>query len=61
MARKKVEKMVATEKEVMFVRLALPIGTHDQFRVAAAENRTTMAELARKLVEDYLAKRKTAK
>ncbi len=63
MAKKKAANMTATEieKEVKFVRLALPADVHAQFRIAAAHEQTTMAELARKIVEDYLSKRKGMK
>jgi hypothetical protein len=61
MARKRVEKMVATEPTTKVVRLELPIESHDQFRIAAAMERTNMATLARRIVEDYLSKRKGSK
>ena len=44
------------------VRLYLPQQVHDEFRVMAARQRTNMAMLARKIIEEYVkANRKTGK
>ena len=59
MARKKTEapKMPAVETKPKPIRLALSPELHQQFRVQAALNGTNMADLARKIIEEYLAKR----
>jgi hypothetical protein len=58
MARKKTEQpnMPATqaETEMRAVRLYLPSEIHDEFRVMAARQRTNMALLARKIIEEYV-------
>ena len=56
MARKKPEPMQTAETETKFVRLELPIDIHIKFRVAAAKKGATMATMARRLVEEFLAK-----
>lgn len=61
MARKKGDKMTATETETKFVRLELPIEAHTAFRVEAAKRGTTMATLAREIVEEFLSRQKGAK
>jgi plasmid stability protein len=45
----------------MLVRLELPKSTHQDFRVEAAKEGRSMANMARRLVEEWLAKRKAAK
>jgi hypothetical protein len=56
MARKKMGEpaMPATETEKRAVRLYLPQEVHDEFRVIAAKQRTNMALLARKIIEEYV-------
>jgi hypothetical protein len=63
MARKqtKGEKAVPTttsSEQVRAVRLELPIELHKQFRIEAAKEDTSMAAIARRLVEEWMAKRK---
>jgi hypothetical protein len=48
------------EVEAKSIRLELPPEVHQQFRVEAAKEGTSMAAVARRLVEEYL-KRKGAK
>jgi hypothetical protein len=43
---------------VRAVRLELPIELHKQFRIEAAKEDTSMAAIARRLVEEWMAKRK---
>jgi hypothetical protein len=59
MARKKTEKpeMSAIEAKPKPIRLALPPDLHQQFRVEAAMQGTNMAILARRIIQEYLAKR----
>lgn len=52
--------MPAVETEAKSVRLGLPADVHQQFRVEAAKEGTSMAAVARQLVEDWLRKRKGA-
>jgi hypothetical protein len=58
MARKKTEKpaMPATQPEMRSVRLYLPLDDHRRLRRLAADNETNMAILARRIVQDYIAK-----
>lgn len=62
MARKKVEKPVMTTAEakakLRLVRLELSEEYHRKLRIAAAEDDTTMAEMARNLIQQYLDSRK---
>ena len=62
MARKKIEatKMPATqtEGELRVVRLALPPEDHKEFRKLAAAEETNMAILARRIVQEYIARRR---
>jgi hypothetical protein len=59
MARKKPEeKMEATETELRVVRLALPPEDHREFRKLAAAEETNMALLARRIVREYIARRR---
>jgi hypothetical protein len=50
----------ATSEQVRAVRLELPIELHKQFRIEAAKEDTSMAAIARRLVEEWMAKRKGA-
>jgi hypothetical protein len=61
MARKKVENppMPAVEAKPKPIRLALSPDLHQQFRVEAALQGTNMAILARRIIEEYLAKHAT--
>jgi predicted HicB family RNase H-like nuclease len=63
MGRKKAEKkdVPATETEIKFVRLELPIETHRSLRMEAARQEVSMARLARIAVEEYLERRKGAR
>lgn len=65
MARKKTEKpkMPATEEaiEMKAVRLYLTRDVHDEFRVLAAKERTNMAILARRVIEEYVVSKREAK
>jgi hypothetical protein len=45
--------------QVRAVRLELPLDLHKQFRIEAAKEDTSMAAIARRLVEEWMAKRKT--
>jgi hypothetical protein len=47
-----------TEVEVRAVRLELPLNLHKEFRIEAAKEDASMAAIARKLVEEWMAKRK---
>jgi hypothetical protein len=47
----------ATSDEVRAVRLELPIELHKQFRIEAAKEDTSMAAIARRLVEEWMARR----
>jgi hypothetical protein len=60
MARKqaKGETMPAIEAEVKSIRLQLPLDVQTKFRVEAAKEGKSMAAVARRLVEEYLSKRK---
>jgi hypothetical protein len=59
MARKKTEEsgMSATRPELRPVRLALPPEDHKKLRRLAADEDTNMAVLARRIVQDYIARR----
>jgi len=48
----------AVETELKLVRLELPGKVHQQFRVEAAKEGVSMAAMARRLVEEWVAKRK---
>jgi hypothetical protein len=50
---------IATAEQVRAVRLELPLELHKQFRIEAAKEDTSMAAIARRLVEEWMAKRKT--
>jgi hypothetical protein len=58
MARKKSEKskMAATDVEMRFVRLQLPVEDHRKLRRLAADEDTNMAILTRRIVQEYLAR-----
>jgi predicted HicB family RNase H-like nuclease len=61
MARKKVketEAMIAADAEVKSVRLELSPDVHRDFRIEAAKEGQSMAALAKRLVEEWVAKRK---
>jgi hypothetical protein len=53
--------MVGTENEAKSIRLELPPDVHHTFRVEAAKEGMSMAAVARRLVEQYLSKRKGSK
>jgi hypothetical protein len=66
MARKQTKEsktMPATEtaEQVRAVRLELPLDIHKEFRIEAAKEDTSMAAIARRLVEEWIAKRKAGK
>ena len=44
-------------EEMRAVRLELPLSVHNKFRIEAAKEDTSMASIARQLVEEGLAKR----
>jgi hypothetical protein len=58
MARKLPEKppMQTTEAKMMGIRLYVPRDVHKQFRILAAQHETDMATLARRVVEEYVAR-----
>jgi hypothetical protein len=58
MARKKAERpeMTTTQSELKYVRLQLPRDIHKQFRILAVQQDTDMANLARRIVEEYVAR-----
>jgi hypothetical protein len=60
MARKqsKGPKMIAVQTEPKSIRLELEPNVHQQFRVESAKEGLSMAAVARRLVEEYLARRK---
>jgi hypothetical protein len=61
MARKQTKgakDMVGVESEVKSVRLELSPDVHKLFRIEAAKEGQSMAALAKKLVEDWISKRK---
>lgn len=59
MARKGAEKMPATaEPKTKPVRVDLDPAVHQQFRVEAAKEGLSMAAMAKRLVDDWVAKRK---
>ena len=49
---------VAEETELKLVRLELPPEVHKQFRIEAAKEGLSMAAMARRLVEEWTARRK---
>jgi hypothetical protein len=55
---KKAVPETATTEQVRAVRLELPLELHKEFRVEAAKEDTSMAAIARRLVEEWMAKRK---
>jgi len=50
--------MLAVETEPKSIRLELPADVHREFRIEAAKEGMSMASVARRLVEEYLAERK---
>jgi hypothetical protein len=50
---------VSTAEAVRAVRLELPVSLHKKFRVEAAKEDSSMAAIARRLVEEWMNKRKT--
>lgn len=48
---------IAEEATLMLVRLELPTDVHQQFRVEAAKEGVSMAKMARRLIEEWVAKR----
>jgi hypothetical protein len=60
MARKKAEapKMPTTVDELRLVRLQLPAAEHKEFRKLAAEEETNMALLARRVILEYIARKR---
>jgi hypothetical protein len=61
MARKKAgTKMQATETELRVVRLALPPEDHREFRKLAAAEETNMALLARRIIQEWIARQRKA-
>jgi hypothetical protein len=62
MATKKAEKpkMPATEVEMRVVRLALPREDHKEFRKLAAAEEINMAMLARRIVQEWIARQRKA-
>jgi hypothetical protein len=60
-AKKETREMsTATGVDTRSIRLELPVDVHQAFRVESAKEGTSMAAVARRLVEEYL-KRKGAK
>jgi hypothetical protein len=63
MAKKKTEEeggnmpAIAEERGMMFVRLEIPADIHKLFRIEAAKVGVSMAGMARRLVEEWVAKR----
>ena len=51
--------VVAKEPSLMLVRLELAPDVHKQFRVEAAKEGVSMAKMARRLIEEWVAMRKT--
>jgi len=47
-----------TAEQVRAVRLELPLSLHKQFRIECAKEDSTMAAIARRLVEEWMSKRK---
>ncbi len=47
-----------TPDQLRAVRLELPLDLHKQFRIEAAKEDTSMAAIARRLVEEWMTKRK---
>jgi hypothetical protein len=48
----------ADDPELMLIRLQIPAPIHQDFRVEAAKEGRSMANMARRLVEDWVAARK---
>jgi predicted HicB family RNase H-like nuclease len=64
MARKQpkgTKAMIAAEADVKSVRLELSPDVHKQFRIEAAKEGQSMAALAKRLIEDWVSKRKGGK
>ena len=65
MAKKRMQPPTKTEPSnddgMMLVRLELPKSTHQDFRVEAAKEGRSMANMARRLVEEWLKGRKAGK
>jgi hypothetical protein len=59
MARKKTEapKMPTATDELRIVRLQLPAAEHKEFRKLAAAEETNMALLARRVIQEYIARK----
>jgi hypothetical protein len=53
--------MIAVETEAKSIRLELSPAVHQLFRVEAAKEGTSMAAVARRLVEEYLKRKATGK
>jgi plasmid stability protein len=53
--------VTATEAEAKSIRLELPTDIHQRFRVEAAKEGTSMAAVARRLVEEYLKRKEGRK
>jgi hypothetical protein len=51
----------ASGVELRAVRLELPVEAHKALRIEAAKRELSMAQMVRKLVEEFLAKRKPDK
>jgi hypothetical protein len=60
MARKKMEAsmMPIASEELRLVRLQLPASAHKEFRKLAAEDETNMALLARRVILEYITRRR---
>jgi hypothetical protein len=52
--------MPATEVEMKIVRLALPRDDHREFRKLAAAEETNMALLARRVIQEWIARQRKA-
>jgi ParG len=52
--------VIATDEEVKSVRLELPESVHREFRVEVAKEGMSMAAMAKQLVEEWLAKRRSS-
>jgi plasmid stability protein len=51
----------AEEPDLVLVRLQLPAPIHQDFRVEAAKEGRSMSNMARRVVEEWVAKRKAVK
>jgi hypothetical protein len=58
---KRTKPVIATEVEMKSVRLELSEEAHRQFRIESAKEGVSMAAMAKKLVEDWIAKRRGGK